>query len=117
MLRELLKSKIHGATITDARLDYEGSLTVDEELLEAADILPNERINVWNITNGERLFTYAIPAMRGSGTICLNGAAAKKGSKGDLVVITAFALVSEEEAKTLKPKIIHVDVKNSIRKS
>lgn len=110
----MLKSKIHRATITGTELDYEGSIAIDKALMEAADILTNERVNVWNINNGERLFTYAIPAPEGTGIVCLNGAAARKGDKGDLVVITAFAFLNEEEARTLKPKIIHVNSKNSI---
>lgn len=112
MQRLMLKGKIHRATITEANLDYIGSLTVDEDLLERADILPYEQVHVVNINNGERLVTYAIKGARGSGVICLNGAAAHKGSVGDLVIIIAYGEYSPEEARTLEPSVVFVDKHN-----
>ena len=114
MNRIMFKGKIHRATITQADLHYEGSLTVDAELLRAADILPYEKVAVVNITNGERLETYVIPGEPGSGVICLNGAAARKGSPGDLVIIIAWATVSNEEVKKWQPIVVHVDKHNKI---
>lgn len=115
MLISLLKSKIHRAVITDAALHYEGSLTVDADLLEAAGMLPYEKVHVVNINNGSRLETYLIEGERGSGQICLNGAAARLGHAGDLVIIIAYALMSEQEAQTHCPKVILVDEKNKIK--
>lgn len=112
MQRIMMRGKIHRATITEANLDYVGSLTVDEDLLERSGILPYEQVHVVNITNGERLVTYAIRGQRGSGVICLNGAAAHKGHAGDLVIIIAYAQCSDEEAAQLQPKIVLVDEKN-----
>jgi len=97
MLREICKSKIHRATVTEVNLNYEGSLTIDEELMEAADILPFEKVYVFNVTNGARFETYAIPGQRGSGVICVNGAAARLAQVGDLVIIASFALLTDEE--------------------
>lgn len=114
MQRFMFKAKIHRAVITQADLNYEGSLSVDEELLETADLLPYEKVSVVNITNGERLETYVIPAERGSGVICLNGAAARKGAPGDLVIIMSYAMMSDEEARTYKPTVVHVDKHNRI---
>lgn len=114
MNRIMFKAKIHRATITEANLNYEGSLTIDTDLMEAADILPYEKVSVVNINNGERLETYAIPGESGSGVICLNGAAARKGSAGDLVIIMSYASVSDEEAKSWKPTVVQVDRRNRI---
>ena len=112
MLREICKSKIHRATVTEVNLNYEGSLTIDEELMEAADILPFEKVYVFNVTNGARFETYAIPGQRGSGVICVNGAAARLAQVGDLVIIASFALLTDEELKTFKAKVVLVDTKN-----
>lgn len=114
MNRIMFKAKIHRATITEANLNYEGSLTIDTDLMEAADILPYEKVSVVNINNGERLETYAIPGESGSGVICLNGAAARKGSAGDLVIIMSYANVGDEEAKSWKPTVVQVDRRNRI---
>ncbi|MFM7340715.1 MAG: aspartate 1-decarboxylase, partial [Bacteroidota bacterium] len=103
MERIMFKSKIHRATITQAELHYEGSLTIDTELMDAADLLPYEKVSIVNINNGERLETYIIPGERGSRTICLNGAAARKGVVGDRIIIISYASMSEEEARLYKP--------------
>ena len=115
MLREICKSKIHRATVTEVNLNYEGSLTIDEELMEAADILPFEKVYVFNVTNGARFETYAIPGERGSGVICVNGAAARLAQVGDLVIIASFALLTDEELKTFKAKVVLVDSKNRVK--
>jgi aspartate 1-decarboxylase len=112
MLRMMCKGKIHRARVTEANLDYEGSLTVDQDLLDASGILPYEQVHVVNVTNGERLVTYAITGERGSGVICLNGAAAHRGKPGDLVIIIAYGMVDEEELKEFKPKVVLVNEKN-----
>lgn len=112
MQRSMMKGKIHRATVTEANLNYVGSLTVDEELLERADILPYEQVHVVNVNNGERLVTYAIKGERGSGVICLNGAAAHKGKAGDIVIIISYGEYTDEEARTLQPKAVFVDEKN-----
>jgi aspartate 1-decarboxylase len=112
MLRHLLKSKIHRATITDSNIHYQGSMTIDLDLMEAADILPFEQINVYNISNGERFETYAVEGTRGSGEICLNGAAARKGVVGDLIIIATYAGLTEQELKNFQPKIVQVDAGN-----
>lgn len=114
MRRIMCKSKIHRARITRAELYYEGSLTVDSDLLDAADILPYERVQVCNINNGERFETYTIPGKRGSGTICLNGAAARLGSIGDEIIIITYATYREEELKSFNPKVIILDKDNKI---
>jgi aspartate 1-decarboxylase len=114
MFRKLLKSKIHRATVTRSDLNYEGSIAVDAALLEAADIQPFEAVHVWNITNGSRLQTYALPVERGSGEICLNGAAARLAQAGDRVIIASFTWLDEKEAATAKPKLVFVDVRNHI---
>ena len=105
----MLKSKIHGATLTGTDLDYEGSITVDQDLLEKADILPSEQVHVLNINNGQRFVTYAIAAPRGSGTVLLNGPAARLGSVGDRVIIISYCEVPGEKANGLEPKIVLVD--------
>jgi aspartate 1-decarboxylase len=115
MTRTLMKSKIHRATVTQAEIHYEGSLTIDQDLLEAADIVPYEQIQVYNIANGERFATYAMEGPRGSGVICLNGAAARKGVVGDLVIIATYAAMEEKEIEAFKPKIVQVDAHNRLR--
>ena len=114
MQMQLLKGKIHRAHITHCDLDYEGSLEIDPELLEAASILPYEKILVVNATNGKRLETYAIPGEPGKGVFCLNGPAALKGKKGDVVTIMAFSLCTLEEAAVIQPKVIVLDENNQI---
>ena len=106
MFISVLKSKIHRVTVTEANLDYIGSITIDEELMDAVGILSGEKVSVVDNTNGARLETYVIPGKRGSGCICLNGAAAHLIFPGDIVIIMAYALMTPEEAKTFKPKII-----------
>ena len=109
MLIEVLKSKIHNASITEANLHYIGSVTIDEDLMDAAGLIENEKVHVLNINNGERLETYVIKGKRGSGDICLNGAAARKVIVGDVIIIMSFAQMDAGEAKTFKPKIIFPD--------
>lgn len=109
MLIELLKSKIHRVTVTDACLDYIGSITIDSDLLDAAGILPGERVYIVNNNNGERFDTYTIAGDRGTGMICLNGAAARKVQKGDIIIILAYASMTPDEAQTFKPTIIFPD--------
>ena len=112
MYRSMLKGKIHRATVTGADLHYEGSITIDPVLLEAADILPYEEVWIYNIANGERFQTYVIPGTPGDGEICLNGAAAHKVSPGDLVIICAYAQVPEEQVAAWKPRLVYVDAAN-----
>jgi len=116
MQRTMLKSKLHRATVTDADLNYEGSVSIDESLLEEADILPYERVDIYDVSNGERFSTYAIRGGRGAGTICLNGAAARKVSKGDLVIIASYVTVDDREIGEWKPKNILLDERNRIKK-
>lgn len=106
---QLVKSKIHRVTVTEARLDYIGSITIDEELMEAANIFEGERVYIVNNNNGERFDTYTIKGKRGSGVICLNGAAARKVQPGDIVIIMAYAIVPIDEAKDFKPTVIFPD--------
>jgi aspartate 1-decarboxylase len=115
MLRTFLKSKIHRAHVTEANLYYEGSITVDENLMKAADILAGEKVEVLNLNNGQRIETYAIKGKPGSGVICLNGPAARGSCVGDEVIIISYVLVDEKEAKTIKPNIVKVDGKNRIK--
>jgi aspartate 1-decarboxylase len=112
MKRKMLKSKIHRATVTGADLEYEGSITIDPLLLAAADILPYEAVDVWNVTYGTRFQTYAIEGQPGSGTICINGAAARLVSRGDKVIIASWLEISDEEAAGYEPKLVFVDDKN-----
>jgi aspartate 1-decarboxylase len=112
MMRMVLKSKIHRARVTETNLNYIGSVTIDEELMEAADIIPGERVQILNINTGDRLETYAMPGRKGSGEICLNGAAARAASVGDLVIIISYAIVGDDEARSIKPKIVFVDDRN-----
>lgn len=114
MLRIMCKAKIHRATVTDANLNYVGSITIDAALLEAADILPYERVQVVNVTNGARLETYAIPGPKGRGDICLNGAAARLAQVGDIVIIMSYALMSDEESRKHALRVVHVDARNQI---
>ncbi len=110
----MLKSKIHRATVTHAELDYEGSLAIDARLMEAAGILPFEQLHVYNVSNGERLTTYAIEAPRDSGTIGVNGAAAHKASPGDLLIICTYASMDADQARAFRPRLVYVDERNRI---
>lgn len=114
MLINILKGKIHRAVVTEANIHYMGSITIDEELMEHAGIIPYEKVLVASIESGERLETYVIKGKRGSKAICLNGAAARKIIKGDMVIILSFALIEEEKAKDFKPRVVYVDKKNNI---
>jgi aspartate 1-decarboxylase len=116
MQREMLKSKIHRVTVTQAELYYEGSITVDKDLLEAADILPYEKVQVLNFNTGTRLDTYTIEGTAGSGTICLNGPAARLGTVGDEVIIVSYVHLPDEDIERFKPKVVLVDKKNKITK-
>jgi aspartate 1-decarboxylase len=116
MMRVMMKSKIHRATVTQADLDYVGSVAIDLDLMEAADLLEGEQVTIADITNGARLETYVIPAPRGSRTITINGAAAHLVQAGDLVIIMSYCLLSDAEARTLKPTVVHVDEHNNIVK-
>jgi aspartate 1-decarboxylase len=112
MQRKMLSGKIHRATVTEANLAYQGSISIDAELLEASGMIEFEQVEVWNITNGNRFSTYALRAERGSGVVCINGAAAHKASPGDLVIIANFSWMQESEALRHKPKIVLVDEQN-----
>lgn len=114
MLRKMLKSKIHRATVTDANLHYNGSVTIDSALMEAADILDHEQVHIVNVTNGNRLITYAIAGERDSGTLCINGAAARLCHKGDTVIIISYAEMENSDALKFKPKIVKVSQKNKV---
>jgi len=115
MRRTLFKSKIHRATVTQADLDYEGSITVDAALMRAADIMPYEKVHIWNRTNGSRLEAYALEAPAGSGVICVNGAAAHHARPGDMIIIATFAEASDDvEERMWKPTVVHVDAQNRI---
>jgi len=116
MLVNIFKSKIHRVKVTQAELNYVGSITIDEDLLDAAGIMENERVQVVNNNNGERLETYAIKGKRGSGIICLNGAAARKAEVGDIVIIISYGWMTQEEAKAYKPMIVFPDENNQIAK-
>ncbi|MDF2563634.1 MAG: aspartate 1-decarboxylase [Massilibacillus sp.] len=115
MLLNLLKAKIHCATVTEANLKYMGSITIDEALLKAANILPNERVQVVNNNNGERLETYVIKGAPSSGVICLNGAAARLVQPGDVVIIMAYAMMEEKEAEHYRPTVVMVDEENKLK--
>jgi aspartate 1-decarboxylase len=114
MQRHLMKSKIHRATITSADLHYEGSLTVDQELLDAADLAHYEEVQIVNINNGARFSTYVIPGPRGSGIVQLNGAAARQGLPGDLIIVISYGVFSEDEARRHSPRVVFVDGQNRI---
>ncbi len=115
MQRFLLKSKLHRAVVTDADLHYEGSISVDETLMAAADLIPYEKVDIYNISNGERFSTYVIPGGKDSGTICLNGAAARKASPGDLIIIASYVAVDGGEAKGWLPRCVLLDTGNRIK--
>jgi len=112
MFRTLLKSKIHRATVTHCELHYEGSCAIDENLLEAANMVENEQVHIWNINNGERFITYAIKGERGSGMISVNGSAARRAAVGDLLIIAAFAQVHEDQVPTHEPQLVFVNDQN-----
>jgi aspartate 1-decarboxylase len=114
MFRTMLKSKIHRATVTQADLHYVGSVTVDEDLLDAADLIPGEQVAIVDVTNGARLETYVIPGVRGSGVIGINGAAAHLVHPGDLVILISYAQMDNAEARAYKPLVVHVDTDNRI---
>src|SRR6266851_5401930 len=114
MLRTMCKGKIHRATVTQANLNYVGSITIDQNLLEAADIYPYEKVQVVNVSNGSRLETYAIAGARGSSVICLNGAAARLNSEGDIVIIISYGQYDEQEIRSLVPHVVFVDADNRI---
>lgn len=113
--RTLFKSKLHRATVTHADVDYEGSVTVDADLLDAADIVAHEEVQIWNVTRGSRLATYALPGERGSGVVCINGAAAHLNKPGDLVIIATFAQVAEEDVRSHRPTVVLLDEHNRIK--
>ena len=115
MTRTMLKSKIHRATVTEANIEYEGSVSIDRTLLDAADLLPYERIEIWNCSNGNRLSTYVIEGELGSGEVCVNGAAAHLVKPGDIVILSSFVEASDSEARTWKAKRVFVDSRNRIR--
>ena len=115
MMRKMLRAKIHRATVTQADVDYEGSITIDRRLMEATDLLPNEAVSVWNVTNGSRFETYAVEGPPDSGVICVNGAAAHLVRPGDLVIIAAFTWLEEEAARAHQPRVVFVDERNRIR--
>ena len=117
MIYTMMHGKIHRATVTEANRNYVGSITIDEDLLDAAGILPGEKVQIVNNNNGARLETYTIPGKRGSGVICLNGAAARCALEGDIVIIIAYAQMDEKEAKALEPKVVLVDKQNHIVKN
>jgi aspartate 1-decarboxylase len=114
VFRTMMKAKIHRATVTEANLNYVGSITIDKEILDALDILPNEKVQVVNNNNGARLETYVIEGEPGSGVICLNGAAARLVQPGDIVIIISYAMMSDEEARTHKPRVAIMDENNKI---
>ena len=115
MQRFMLKSKLHRATVTDADLHYEGSISIDKALMEAADFLSYEKVDIYDVSNGERFSTYVIPGPRDSGTICLNGAAARKVSRGDLIIIASYIMIDDADAAKWKPTCILLDGKNRIK--
>jgi len=115
MLRTMMKSKIHRARVTEACIDYEGSITIDPALLEAADIIEYEQVHIYNISNGERFITYAIPGEADSGNICLNGAAARKASVNDLIIICSYVSVEDSECKGFKARNVYVNQDNRIQ--
>lgn len=117
MQRFMLKSKIHRARVTDANLDYEGSITIDSGLLEASDIVPYEKVEVYNVSNGERFSTYVIRGKKGSGIICINGAAARKASRGDVIIIASYVMADDETVRDWRPKCVFVNDKNKQKKS
>ncbi len=115
MQLRMLKGKIHRARLTGADLNYEGSIEIDSSLMDAAGIIPFEQVDIWNMTNGERFSTYALSAPRGSGTVAVNGAAARRVQPGDEVIITAFSWMSEKQAQNWKPHVVFVDRENRLK--
>ena len=115
MRRFMMKSKLHRATVTETNVDYEGSLTIDTDLLELANILPHEQIHVWDVTNGARLVTYALPGARGSGQICVNGAGAHLIKTGDVVIIATYAELEDAEAHRHEPRVVFLDRGNKAK--
>jgi len=115
MKRKMMRAKIHRALVTHADVDYEGSITIDRELMEAVDLIEGEAVALWNVTNGERLETYAVPGPAGSRVVCVNGAAAHKMRQGDIIIITAFAWMEEEAARRYQPKVILMGEGNRIK--
>lgn len=115
MRRFMMKSKLHRATVTETNVEYEGSLTIDTDLLEAADILPHEQIHVWDVTNGTRLVTYALEGPRGSGVICVNGAGAHLINTGDIVIIATFAEFEDAESRKHQPRVVFIGGKNEVK--
>lgn len=115
MTRKMMRAKIHRATVTQADVDYEGSITLDRTLMDATDLLPNEAVSVWNVTNGNRFETYAVEGPRDSGVVCVNGAAAHLVKPGDLVIIAAFTWLDEAAARRHEPRVVFVDDQNCIR--
>jgi len=113
-MRTMLKSKIHRARVTETNINYEGSITIDKKLMEEADILPSEQVEVLNINNGARFTSYAIEGKRDSGEICLNGAAARLAIKGDIVIILSYCQVDDDEARNFIPRLVYVDANNAI---
>lgn len=111
-MRKMLRGKIHRATVTGADLHYEGSVTIDADLMDGVGLLPHEAVHIWNVNNGERFETYAIPGQPGSGVVCINGAAAHKVEVGHLVIIAAFGWMTDEEAREWKPRVVFVDERN-----
>lgn len=111
----MMKSKIHRATVTDSNLHYEGSITIDEKLMEMADIIPYEQVDIYNVTSGERFHTYAIKGEKDSGVICINGAAAHKAKKGDIIIIVTYADIEEKELESFQPKKVYADELNRIK--
>jgi aspartate 1-decarboxylase len=114
MERRMMKSKIHRAIVTESNLDYEGSITIDSRLMEKANIIPYEQVDIYNVTSGERFTTYAIKGEKGSGVICINGAAAHKARKGDMIIIVTYASFAEAELASFKPAKVYVDSQNKI---
>src|ERR1039458_4391100 len=117
MFIEVLKSKIHRAVLTQADLNYVGSITLDEDLMEAANIIEGEKVHILNVNNGERLVTYVIKGPRGTGSVCLNGPAARRAAVGDIIIIVSYALIDFEEAKDFKPTLVFPGLNNKDRKS
>jgi aspartate 1-decarboxylase len=115
MMRKMLRAKIHRATVTQADVDYEGSITIDRRLLDATDMLPNEAVCVWNVTNGNRFETYVVAGPPDSGVVCVNGAAAHLVRPGDLVIIAAYTWLDEAAARAHQPKVVFVDARNRLR--
>ncbi|MFQ5585567.1 MAG: aspartate 1-decarboxylase [Thermodesulfobacteriota bacterium] len=115
MQRIMLKSKIHRAVVTDADLDYEGSIAIDEDLIESAGIIPYEQVDIYNVTNGERFRTYVITGRRGSGDICINGAAAHLAKRGDIIIIASYAVLEEEVVRRHTPVLVYVDGENRVK--